>query len=416
MRVRLSVELLTGASIAVLLAATACRLAGPPTTETKAERIDREALALIESGADLNTPLDETGATALHRVAADGTPPVARALIDAGADPNLPALPTTGQAPRVQQTFAVAAAADACIGHYAVNQPVVFREGYCHVDAYGPLHYAAERNSAEMIQTLIDGGADPNARGYYKTPLHVIVNRRVDARQLIRTLIDGGADPNRGRKHYDQHPDGPGGGDTPLCWATHDFPFGLERHPTTGNLLGMDDWQNLQERMIQDLLDGGASLLRGDSASGAGRGHRDTVLHCAGWYSATPATVRFLVDAANKAGINDFVNWGRKGPGTADTALCHAAGTADNAATNGDSVPANALALVQELLRLGANPNGNGPFVRDEGEVGPHERHPLLCAQRGRERHAGDADVALYDTMIEVLIAAGAVWPEGFEP
>ena len=379
------------AAACALLLATACQLSGPKPPATSA---DEEALRLIEAGADLNAPLDETGATALHRVAAAGTPPVARALMDAGADPNLPALPTTQPVQARGRTFATAASSDDdCDGYYEINQPVVFKEGYCHVYAYGPLHYAARRNSrSEMIQTLIDGGADPDARGYRHTPLHEAVWRE-DAAQIIRALIGGGTDPNRGRDHYDQHPDGiKKGNNTPLCWATH------AQHE-----------QATVEATMQALLDGGASLLRGDTD---GKG---TALHCAAWYDATPATVRFLVEAANKAGIDDFVNR----LNNRRTALCDAAQTENGLFRNltPNSEGANALALVRTLLDLGADPNGIGPSVRVNGEVRSDRDHPLLCAVRGRG-HAVTLgiDPEHYDTIIEVLLAAGAVWPEGYEP
>jgi len=72
--------------------------------------------------------------------------------------------------------------------------------------------------------------------------------------------------------------------------------------------------------------------------------------------------------------------------------------------------------VVRTLLSLGADPNGNGPFVRDDGEVQPDGDHLLLCAVRGRE-HAVAAGIGHehHDTMIAELLAAGAVWPESYE-
>ena len=196
-------------------------------------------------------------------------------------------------------------------------------------------------------------------------------------------MIDGGADPNRGRAHIDVAPHRVRTAEyTPLCYATH-----------IGWAFPEPEGQQRVDEVMQALLDGGADLLKGDMGVGS------TALHCAAWFPGTAVTVRFLVQAADKAEIHDFVNRARDDG--SETPLCAAAATPNGSADR-------SLAVVRELLRLGARPNGN--------ESGRRHWHPLLCAQTGRDRVGDvysdvDGGAERYDAIIETLLAAGAVWP-----
>ena len=386
---------------------TACQLATVPRPALNAA--DKEALALIEAGVDLNTPLDRTGATALHRVAADGTPPVAKALIEAGADPNLPAsLPEVAKLETRSARLEAASFHGTCTDYYEPTngKPVVYRgEHHCFREGVGSTLHHAVRNNPEvaMIETLILGGADPDGRGYEATPLHLAVDAGEDATTFIRALIVNGADPNRTTYHVDEYPDGRPDhpytvGWTPLC-AAAGYHVTWREHLSPASL---------GEDVIQALLDGGADLLvSGSKTQTWDLGPFHHVLNCAAEGIAPPSIVRFLVEAATKAGIADYIN---RMAGVFHP-LCGAA-----LAWSGRT-PASALAVIRELLRIGANPNGYGADTI--GSIGSSDGQPpvpLVCAQIGRERHASHPDVGLYDEIIEVLIAAGAVWPDGYEP
>ena len=77
-----------------------------------------------------------------------------------------------------------------------------------HSPKYTPLHRAATLGDEQILQCLLQHGADPNARaGLEVTPLHVAVAH--DAVPLILQLLQAGANPNAATSQ----------GMTPLHWA-----------------------------------------------------------------------------------------------------------------------------------------------------------------------------------------------------
>lgn len=62
---------------------------------------------------------------------------------------------------------------------------------------WGPLHKAAEMGRPEMVQLLLEHGADVNRRSYGKsTPLHAIVFWKRDHKEVTRLLLAHGAEVN----------------------------------------------------------------------------------------------------------------------------------------------------------------------------------------------------------------------------
>ena len=125
---------------------------------------------------------------------------------------------------------------------------------------FTPLHRAAWLSETPaVVKTLLDAGADPNARaerGF--TPLHgAATNSETPA--VVQVLLDAGADLNARTKD----------GETPLHQAA-----GFSETPA----------------VVQALLDAGADLNAQDE-------HGWTPLHVAAVVSETPAVVQVLLDA-----------------------------------------------------------------------------------------------------------------------
>jgi ankyrin repeat protein len=157
--------------------------------------------ALIALGADLDAE-DASGLTALDQAALNGQHEMAQALVEAGAALRLPAAVALGRADAVAAILRANPGALHAGGRWArVLVP------------------AAEKGSAEVIETLIRHGASVNVRdvpetavdeteGY--TPLHAAAwNNNLDA---VRVLLAHGADVRARESKY---------GATPAGWADY---------------------------------------------------------------------------------------------------------------------------------------------------------------------------------------------------
>ena len=99
----------------------------------------------VEAGANVNLALPAGGETALHMAAAANQSAAARALLDAGADPNV---------------------------HAKSGVATSMFDGGVKLWGETPLHYAAAYGDEEMIQAMLVAGADRKAlNAHGETPL-----------------------------------------------------------------------------------------------------------------------------------------------------------------------------------------------------------------------------------------------------
>ena len=95
------------------------------------------------------------------------------------------------------------------------------------IDGYTPLHIAIHKGQKEMVNFLLEQGADLNMQTQYgtaserwlklRTPIHLAMTREVDrgdhpyntSLQMLKHLLDHGADPNEIINKYDIFRDKP---------------------------------------------------------------------------------------------------------------------------------------------------------------------------------------------------------------
>ncbi|QKK06096.1 MAG: ankyrin repeat domain-containing protein [Pseudomonadota bacterium] len=153
------------------------------------------AVALIKSGADIDSQCRDKGLTALHKAAAGGHLPIVRALLDKGADPDIcsddgeTALLKAVRAARGgynSSTPKQDAAIDLLL-HYGASCDVPDGKGMT------PLMLACENGRGDLARKLLDYGADVNSRAYDgSTPLAGAVQSR--STSLVKLLLERGAD------------------------------------------------------------------------------------------------------------------------------------------------------------------------------------------------------------------------------
>ena len=321
---------------------------------------------LLETGVDVRER-DDSGNTPLH---ASGFA-VARALVEAGADPN-----AKGWQDRT------------------------------------PLHVAAERGAIDVLSFLVQAGADANARADGgQTPLHLALNSPVAAIRLLELGADPAlrddsgriADPtnceNFGARSYFALADGDlvaectetvtrQSGDVPLESALH-VAAGAARDPG----------------VIRALLEGGAPL---NGRDGAGQ----LPLHRAA-ETGTPAVIRALLDAGadpnRRVEVFEALNpweprdWtplhlAARNPDAAAVALLLDAGANVNARVDGYETPLHIAAtnenadVAATLLEAGAgvdarNNEGMTPLHKAAHE-NPNPAVPTVLIEAGADLEA----------------------------
>ncbi|KAF3393739.1 putative ankyrin repeat protein [Penicillium rolfsii] len=190
---------------------------------------------LLNKGADPQIQDSYRGLTPLHCAAKKGHEEMVEMLLDAGANPNFkghgfytrtPLFHATVNGHRGVMKLLLENGANPNNDHEALLYRAVENRDQEMVnllldkgadpqiqddfDCQTPLHFAVYNQDKEMVNLLIDKGVDPQVRDGYggRTPLHLAVENR--DKKMVNLLIDKGADP--------QVRDG-FGGRTPLHYA-----------------------------------------------------------------------------------------------------------------------------------------------------------------------------------------------------
>ncbi|KAJ7243260.1 ankyrin repeat-containing domain protein [Mycena rebaudengoi] len=170
---------------------------------------------LLDSGADPNLHRDEHG-TSLHVASQTGQTDVVQLLLDKSAEPNIEALEaavvgehmqivrlllTRGADPMRSQLFWNSFQKSVAAGNLEnvrLFLEMSVKDGVFQDSQYATaLHEASKQKNRDLVQLLLDSGADPNVKGDGReTALDAA--SQLGQKEIVELLLDRGSDPNSG--------------------------------------------------------------------------------------------------------------------------------------------------------------------------------------------------------------------------
>lgn len=252
------------------------------------------ARKLLERGADPNGPGGEEW-TNLSIACARGDAPLARLLLDAGAEPN----------DNDSLYHSVEPADDACLR-------LLLQRGAI-VNGTNALHHALDYDRLEPVRLLLDHGGDPNEPEEWPALHHAVLRGRSPA--FVRLLVAHGADPaardERGRSAY-QHAVRRGLADVAETLRELGSPTDLTEGDRALNAIatgGEVDGRALDDDapdvLIELAMTDASTLARVVDAVGPmfsaqwGGGPRGTLLHQASWFGRVELVALLLERGAD---------------------------------------------------------------------------------------------------------------------
>ncbi len=307
----------SAAMVQKLLVAGADPKAAQPNGETVLMRcahtgsVDAVKL-LIEHGADVNAAETWQGQTALMWAVAEKHAEVVQALLDHGAD--------VGARTKRDSTPLLFAAQQGDVDSARLLLDAGASVNAAPPDGMNPLLVASTSGHAALTAFLLDQGADPNAAndsGY--TALHYAASRR-NALDLVQSLLEHGADPNARIARYRAR----GGvsmiGSTPLLLAAQAGNVDTMRAladagadtslTTTENTtlllvaLGVGRFGERSEGQLQRAHETAQLAMEMGSEVNAVGEHGWTAMHAAA-YAGADETIQFLADRGAKLDVMD---------------------------------------------------------------------------------------------------------------
>ncbi len=130
--------------------------------------------------------------TALNLAASNGKLDIARALLEAGADPDLAC--SVGLTPLIWTARAGKADAVRLLLEYGADPSIHGSHG-----GLSPLLFAVKKESDQMALCLLEAGADPDKKIYSHTVV-LIESAKTDRMDMVRLLLKHEADPNIANK------------------------------------------------------------------------------------------------------------------------------------------------------------------------------------------------------------------------